>query len=641
VKVGAIVASSEWHPSARYGSDRPLVSVLLPTYQRAAGGRFLRAVRSVLDQELRELELIVVDDGSTDDTAAQVRQLMAEDGRVHLVRHPSNVGLPAISEYEAFVRARGDFLAFAFDDDEFYPDALRRLREAAVAGGHPVVHGHVELAVPDERTGGVRRIRGFGREDIPQRQLQSNNFVANLSLLVHRRVFEAVGLYDSHVCIAPVCDWDLLRRIAEAFAIRRVDVAVGSQSGPVIENSIGRSYPIEWWCCLEWMSTPRNELLLPERFREYDVLSVPESLSAEGRLTVREMGAAFRAKAWYPRAPEPDRDALAPDVKTAPSGHVLVVVASCDEANGFLFGGFPQAFQQRIRLLDFGVWDAGLPEEMIGASAVVFSRSAFRFMHWIDFARRLQIPHYCLLDSSSGRGPDGDVHAEERAPERALRELLGSCDGLFVTTPGLLQELRARGLHSRITLWPFPTEHAIPSDPRVAALREMLERHPSPGLVLRDLRYRRALAAFKRRERALADLLDLSGGLPVPVRGHISYAVQPVRRSLSEVLTMIGGRGLAVSGRVRLVVRDAATRALLRSASIALERLEDWGWFRFEFETIENVAGRRLILQFVPETDQPIVLFERSTDARRFARRVLRKLGRDRHGRDLRCELLG
>src|SRR5437868_11947619 len=65
------------------GMTQPLVSVLIPTYNRAH--LLPRAIRSVLDQTYRALEVLVVDDGSTDDTRAVVAEFSRADGRVQYV----------------------------------------------------------------------------------------------------------------------------------------------------------------------------------------------------------------------------------------------------------------------------------------------------------------------------------------------------------------------------------------------------------------------------------------------------------------------------------------------------------------------------------------------------------------------------
>src|SRR6202000_2278953 len=95
----------------------PKVSIILPTYNRA--DTIMRAVRSVQAQTFQDWELIVVDDGSTDDTASL---LAGVETRMVLTRQPNrgftearNAGIRA---------ARGPYIAFLDSDDEFMPHHL-------------------------------------------------------------------------------------------------------------------------------------------------------------------------------------------------------------------------------------------------------------------------------------------------------------------------------------------------------------------------------------------------------------------------------------------------------------------------------------------------------------------------------------
>jgi len=95
----------------------PLVSVVVPTYNRAhLIGRTLDSVRA---QTWRDLEIIVVDDGSTDDTRARIEALAVEDPRVRYV-YKTNGG-PASARNAGFANARGDYVALIDSDDTWYP----------------------------------------------------------------------------------------------------------------------------------------------------------------------------------------------------------------------------------------------------------------------------------------------------------------------------------------------------------------------------------------------------------------------------------------------------------------------------------------------------------------------------------------
>lgn len=105
------------------------VSVILPVYN---GRRFLAgAVRSVMEQTLPPCELIVVDDGSTDDSLAELESLPPVPFPVRVLRQ-ANAGQSAARNLAAR-QAEGEYLAFLDQDDRWYPQHLERLVEPLVA----------------------------------------------------------------------------------------------------------------------------------------------------------------------------------------------------------------------------------------------------------------------------------------------------------------------------------------------------------------------------------------------------------------------------------------------------------------------------------------------------------------------------
>lgn len=111
----------------------PLVSVLMPIFN---GGKYLReAVESILDQTFTDFEFLVLDDGSTDDSLALLRQYAARDSRVRVITR-ENRGL-TFSLNELLSYARGEFVARMDADDVALPE--RFARQAAFLGEHPRV----------------------------------------------------------------------------------------------------------------------------------------------------------------------------------------------------------------------------------------------------------------------------------------------------------------------------------------------------------------------------------------------------------------------------------------------------------------------------------------------------------------------
>ena len=105
--------------------SKPAISVVIPLYNRAR--RIGAAVDSVLKQSFYDFELIVVDDGSTDDGAAVVEAF--DDPRVRLVRQGANKGANA-ARNEGIRQARGRIIAFLDSDDIFLPNKLQTVADA-------------------------------------------------------------------------------------------------------------------------------------------------------------------------------------------------------------------------------------------------------------------------------------------------------------------------------------------------------------------------------------------------------------------------------------------------------------------------------------------------------------------------------
>ena len=123
--------------------NRPTVSVVIPTYNRA--GKVVRAIRSVLDQTYTDLEVIVVDDGSTDDTEAAVRGIA--DPRVRYVRQENQGACAARNHGTAL--CTGAYMAFHDSDDVWRPEKLEKEMRVLLSGEADIVFCRLVRHYPD------------------------------------------------------------------------------------------------------------------------------------------------------------------------------------------------------------------------------------------------------------------------------------------------------------------------------------------------------------------------------------------------------------------------------------------------------------------------------------------------------------
>lgn len=183
----------------------PLVSVVVPSHNRA---RLLaRTLRSILTQEMGDLEVIVVDDGSTDDTAAVAA---ATDSRVRVFRNQVPDGVSA-ARNRGIAAARGEWIAFCDDDDLWSPAKLaRQLAAAKSAEAHWAYTGDVNV---DE---GLRVLSGGPPPDpdavlalMPRWNPLSSG---GSNVVIRSAVLAKVGGFDSS--LRRTEDWDLWIRLA-------------------------------------------------------------------------------------------------------------------------------------------------------------------------------------------------------------------------------------------------------------------------------------------------------------------------------------------------------------------------------------------------------------------------------------------
>ncbi len=209
----------------------PVISVVMPTYQH--GESLPHAIDDILGQTWRDLELIVVDDGSTDETAETLTRYAALDGRVRVVPL-AHVGLLAALQAGAAV-ATGAFLGRMDADDRC--DPTRLARQMAWLDDHPAV-GAVDCRVrlgESEVTGdGMRRYVAWinaleGPEDV-RRQLFIESPLVHPMTLMRRAAYDAAGGYRDEDGPEDYSLW--LRKAGAGWELGKLPELLGVWSDP-------------------------------------------------------------------------------------------------------------------------------------------------------------------------------------------------------------------------------------------------------------------------------------------------------------------------------------------------------------------------------------------------------------------------
>ncbi len=190
-----------------------LVSVIMPAYN---SGRYIaESVASVRAQTYAAWECIVVDDGSTDDTAAVVKRLVEEDGRVRYVARPN--GGQAAARNTGLREARGDIVAFLDSDDLWLPEKLEAQLAVLDERGVDLVYTDGYIFSDDGtelREERFHILPGEARGTEMFRTLFASNRIGTLSVLMRRSALDAVGLFDEDRAYQNCEDYDLWLRLA-------------------------------------------------------------------------------------------------------------------------------------------------------------------------------------------------------------------------------------------------------------------------------------------------------------------------------------------------------------------------------------------------------------------------------------------
>jgi len=214
---------------------KPFITVIIPTYKRNI---FLeRAVKSVLDQTYKNLEIIIIDDDPNSEIFNQISLL--KNSSIHYVKNTKNIGASG-SRNNGVKYSNGDFLAFLDDDDEWLPQKLeKQISMIMQSDDCGVIYCGYDLMVGNEI---LKRKNTYHK---------NNNFheitlhkcpIGSPTPLIKKELFLQIGGYDVRL---PSCqDWDLWIRLSkickfvalnETLAIYRIH---GNQISADIEKKI-------------------------------------------------------------------------------------------------------------------------------------------------------------------------------------------------------------------------------------------------------------------------------------------------------------------------------------------------------------------------------------------------------------------
>lgn len=203
------------------------VSIIIPTYNRA--NVIENSIKSVLCQTYSEYELLIIDDGSTDNTETVISKI--NDNRIRYIKMPENKGVAA-ARNEGIRQAKYDYIAFQDSDDYWKEEKLEKQMD--YLAGKP---GTALLYCPYECQKADGSIINVPDSNIPLSEKQGNiyeymlrrNTIGTPSVLLRRDCLDKTGLFcETLTCLE---DWELFLRISKYYEI-------GFQDEPLVQVNL-------------------------------------------------------------------------------------------------------------------------------------------------------------------------------------------------------------------------------------------------------------------------------------------------------------------------------------------------------------------------------------------------------------------
>lgn len=197
------------------------VSIIIPTYQRARS--IMDSVNSILNQTYSNFELLIIDDGSTDNTKELIESI--NDKRIKYHQTPSNMGAAAARNY-GLKLAEYDYIAFHDSDDTWHPNKLEKQMQLIQENpNYGMVYCKMELINLDRKANATSIPSFMPKNETDVTILQGNifnkllkeNFIGIPTILIKKECFDEIGLLDDSY--KALEDWELMLRIAQSYEI--------------------------------------------------------------------------------------------------------------------------------------------------------------------------------------------------------------------------------------------------------------------------------------------------------------------------------------------------------------------------------------------------------------------------------------
>ncbi|MBR3836883.1 MAG: glycosyltransferase family 2 protein [Clostridia bacterium] len=272
-----------------------MISVVIPTHNRA--DLLPRAIKSVQAQTWKDLEIVVVSDGSEDNTKEVVNELAKDDARIRFIEYfPAKGG--NIARNTGIENASGEFVAFLDDDDEFMPEKLEK--QMAVMESDPeigLVYTGVRILYVNEQV--TYRTNPKAQGDLSKEILLDNSVGTTSTVMARKDLLLKAGMFD--INLRALQDFDLWIRVCQLCKVGLVPeemINYYNYTGTKQVSALTDKY-VEAFAYInekykDMLDTLTEEMRREKKYNEYMLLGNKAMRNGDGKLARKFLKAALK-----------------------------------------------------------------------------------------------------------------------------------------------------------------------------------------------------------------------------------------------------------------------------------------------------------------------------------------------------------
>lgn len=371
-----------WKKNENYDNIKPKITVILPIFETVKIQYFEKTVESIISQKYTNWELIIVDDTDIYEIEKLIKFYMETDSRINCIRHKYNLGLPAVSEYEAYLKSRGEFITTIFEDSILDEKHLYISMREMIKHDVKVTYG-VSVDFNNQKK--------FSDEIESLEYLPIINFIDDKSVVIHKEVIEKIGLCDPHISLNKSFKWDFWRRISAEFEMLNINLVKTEDDSEDLINYVKGDGDTNSWIAIEQMSIYRNEILKPSNFEEYSILMNNYKNTEPFKLRIASLYCEKKDKIWYVE----NLNFFENVEKKQKKKRILLILTALDATFAL---GFKHLREDCIFKIAF--FDSVKVQDILYADAIIYIRDLYNALLLHNKFAKYNITEYYYFDDN-------------------------------------------------------------------------------------------------------------------------------------------------------------------------------------------------------------------------------------------------